>query len=433
VPVLRTERALATLFGFRRPTPLALRAREISKDRDGAHEHVDASMMSYRSSLCAVACAATLAAHARAQNAGASTGTAATDARALFLANCAMCHGETGDGKGVTQLEKPARSFKDGGFSYGNTPEAVLRTITNGIPGTPMPSFASALKEPDRKALAEYVISLGPPQTKASEAETILTVPSDRALFVRGKLPPIVDGASVRPRGLLVGTPDGFTFEYRVDDVRLLGVRQGAFVERMDWNERGGVPLKPLGKLVYTFGDGNPGPMLTLVGTGDRGTTPLTARLAATVTHDGRPSIAYILYSDSQPLRTREAWVEESPHASTSAIGSGFARSFAIEELGNGGRYALLVSSTKGAKTVAAADASEHSKHDWLARPRPDGAFEIELVRGLTQGEAFTVSGDDVRVEISLEPGAKRAIELVTLLAPAWNADVMAKWTKELQ
>src|SRR5712671_5473375 len=81
-------------------------------------------------------------------------------ARTLFLANCAQCHGETGDGKGTTKLDRDARSFQLGGFSYGNTPEALARSITFGIPGTPMPSFEKALKPEERKLLAEYVLLL---------------------------------------------------------------------------------------------------------------------------------------------------------------------------------------------------------------------------------------------------------------------------------
>ena len=38
-----------------------------------------------------------------------------------FAELCAPCHGATGDGKGTTVLDRPARSFKDGGFSFGNT------------------------------------------------------------------------------------------------------------------------------------------------------------------------------------------------------------------------------------------------------------------------------------------------------------------------
>src|SRR5262245_27648388 len=106
-----------------------------------------------RLSLCSLA-ALLLAAPNRAQDAR---------ARELFVKNCAACHGETGDGKGTTKLDRPARSFKDGGFSFGNTPEALFRTISVGIPGSPMPGFDSALSEDDRKLVAAFVVTLGPP------------------------------------------------------------------------------------------------------------------------------------------------------------------------------------------------------------------------------------------------------------------------------
>jgi mono/diheme cytochrome c family protein len=157
---------------------------------------------------------------------------------ASFVAQCAPCHGENGDGKGTTQLDRQARSFKDGGFSYGNTLPALYRSITTGIPGTPMPGFEFALAEDERRALAEYVLSLGPEDAIADTPEKVLVV-GERTLVVRGLLPPIVEGASERTRGLLIGTPAGTTFEYRADDVRLLGVRQGDFVERRDWVGRG--------------------------------------------------------------------------------------------------------------------------------------------------------------------------------------------------
>src|SRR5580765_1413354 len=110
----------------------------------------------------------------------------AQDARALFLQHCTSCHGETGDGKGTAQLDRPARSFEDGGFSHGNTSEAIFRTLTFGIPGTPMPAAPSVLTEADRKALAEYVISLGPSTEAVAIAETELPV-SSRPQFARGK------------------------------------------------------------------------------------------------------------------------------------------------------------------------------------------------------------------------------------------------------
>jgi mono/diheme cytochrome c family protein len=171
-------------------------------------------------------------------------------ARELFLKNCASCHGETGDGKGTAQLDRPARSFKDGGFSFGNTPEQLFKTISTGIPGSPMAGFDASLSEEERKVLARYVVTLGPPVEEVKAEDTILTV-RDRPLVVRGMLPPLAEGLPTHPRGLLIGDPSGITFEYSVDDVRLLALRQGGFVERTDWSGLGGTPLEPLGKVVY--------------------------------------------------------------------------------------------------------------------------------------------------------------------------------------
>jgi mono/diheme cytochrome c family protein len=169
----------------------------------------------------------------------------APDGRALFHLHCASCHGEKGDGRGTTVLDRPARSFQDGGFSFGNTPEALYRTITTGIPGTPMPGFESALLPAERRALAAHVLTLGPSTPPASPAAVIEV--TDRAVVVRGMLPGLAPGEPPIPRGLLIGLPGGTSFEYRADDVTLRAVRYGGFVERRDWTGRGGVPLKPLG------------------------------------------------------------------------------------------------------------------------------------------------------------------------------------------
>src|SRR6185295_1999320 len=66
-------------------------------------------------------------------------------ARGLFAKTCATCHGLDGSGQGPSVLDRPARNFKDGGFSFGNTADAIFNTISSGIPGTPMPAFADAL------------------------------------------------------------------------------------------------------------------------------------------------------------------------------------------------------------------------------------------------------------------------------------------------
>ena len=78
-----------------------------------------------------------------------------SDAQRLYSVHCVQCHGVSGDGQGTTKLDRPARSFKDGGFSFGNTKEALSKTIAYGIPGSQMPAFESALKPEERALLAE--------------------------------------------------------------------------------------------------------------------------------------------------------------------------------------------------------------------------------------------------------------------------------------
>lgn len=242
-------------------------------------------------------------------------------AKKLFLANCASCHGETGDGKGTTQLDRPARSFQDGGFSFGNTPEALFKTISTGIPGSPMAGFDSSLSEEERHLVAAYVVTLGPPITEVKEEDMILAV-KDRPLVVRGLLPSLGEGLPEHPRGLLIGDPSGITFEYRVDDVRLLALRQGGFVKRSDWTGRGGTALEPLGKVVHLVEGGKPQGTFTL----GAGTIELEARLAGS--HAGKKaSLSYHLVRGAHEV----AHVEEAPFVvNVDGVGTGYGRSFEL-------------------------------------------------------------------------------------------------------
>ncbi|MEZ6004514.1 MAG: cytochrome c [Planctomycetota bacterium] len=185
--------------------------------------------------------------------AGAGVGADVTDGTVLFASYCAPCHGEKGDGDGVVKLDRPARSFVKGGFSFGNTPEALMRTITNGIGGTPMPGFGETLTENQREALVQRVIELGPPQEAAPAPGQTEIVVHDRARVARGGLPPIAEGEAPVVRGLLVGNPDGLTWQYNADPLELLGVRQGKFVDRKDWSSRGGDALEPLGQVMFVL------------------------------------------------------------------------------------------------------------------------------------------------------------------------------------
>ncbi|MBX7099850.1 MAG: FTR1 family protein [Myxococcaceae bacterium] len=82
----------------------------------------------------------------------------------LFRTNCAVCHGEKGDG--VSELAKtmeprPA-SFVDPARLATLTPYRAYNTVTFGVSGTPMPAFPS-LSDAERWDLAFFVLTLAQP------------------------------------------------------------------------------------------------------------------------------------------------------------------------------------------------------------------------------------------------------------------------------
>jgi mono/diheme cytochrome c family protein len=254
------------------------------------------------------------------------------DPAELFARACATCHGLDGSGTGPTVLDRPARNFKEGGFSIGNTPEALFRTITHGIPGSPLPTGEQALSAEQRRVLAEHVLSLGPPQRQVSEEETRLVV-GDRPLVVRGILPPLEGGTDAVPRGLLVGTPDGLTFQYDLDGVRLLAVRAGEFVRRTDWGGRGGTPLEPLGQVVWQAGPEAPRPAWTArYIAGKAPDRSLRLQLLSTdVLGDSASLTGALVDADDEgrPLRL-DATLRESLGAAAAHGLSGFRRTLAV-------------------------------------------------------------------------------------------------------
>lgn len=191
--------------------------------------------------------------------------------------------------------------------------------------GAPAPIFTA---DESRYYAVEH---LAPP-------EGVELVVADRPLIVYGMLPPIAEGLAARPRALLIGRTDGTTLEYRTDDVRLLGIRQGRFVERTDWIGRGGTALQPLGQVVYLHQGGDPGPAFELsprsgVGRG-KDSIALGADLCGTWV---RGSDAGITYRLSTPDGRRIATVEESMRLVPCSVGTGFVRRFRIEAEGTSG------------------------------------------------------------------------------------------------
>ena len=246
----------------------------------------------------------------------------------IYSTHCAICHGEKGDGVGLVVLDRPARSFLQGGFSFGNTPEAIYRTISNGIGGTPMPGFEDALSEEQRRAVTDYVIAFGPDQIVVEEGATVLAV-KERPEVIRGGFPPVADGVGMTPRGLLIGGLDGLSFQYDASDLRLLAVRQGAFVERADWGDRGGAALKPLGQIIFLYNEGAPKASWTTED--EQGESiPLRAQLLATEVQESNVWVEYKLLLNDKHLAT----VRERGEAVTYGGWSGFRRSFEVSSAG---------------------------------------------------------------------------------------------------
>lgn len=346
--------------------------------------------------------------------------------RALYVANCAQCHGETGDGQGTTKLDRKARSFLDGGFSYGNTKDAIVRSITFGIPGTPMPSFEKGLTPEQRSALADYVIALGPERAPVDPAAKEMVV-RDRALVVRGKLPPIAAGGPEWPRGLAIGTPEGLSFEYRADDVRLVGVRAGAFVNRTDWEDRGGQPLEMLGQPVWTP-EGAPDVAGFTLGRLRAGLPEpgarATARLLATAVEGTAAWVEYELRADldGQPARVR---VRENARAFRGDLGSGFVlrRECRTEDRG------LYV----GCCDLGAGAASVFSGACVCALVA--GARPALVVARAPRAPSSVARSEGPRLLVELSPGKEQRIELLVLtdlpLFVTWDAALQERAVRE--
>ncbi|MGQ0552619.1 MAG: c-type cytochrome [Planctomycetota bacterium] len=374
--------------------------------------------------------------------------------RALFLQACATCHGADGGGQGSVTLDRPARSFRDGGFSFGNTNEALFRTISTGIPGSPMPGFESAYSETQRRELAEFVRSLGPAETAMDPDDAILVV-RDQPQVARGILPPIAEGLPLRPRGLLLGTLDGLSFEYCLDDLRLLGVRQGDFVRRADWTGRGGQALEPLGRLVWLDSSGSPtqhwlstwAPQLVSASTQEQGepvgptkTEVLRARLTDTRIQGDSAALHYELFRERSGVHERVARVEESVRAETRGTASGFTRQFQVELFSADTAVGLVTDVLHAAawevfRTAETGPAGTAGPTAWSVQPRPDGTVQLtglslstdaagSLVGGWIKSQRDISGVWFVPTEAKSAPSARGSITI--LLAPSWNPELEA-------
>lgn len=336
------------------------------------------------------------------------------DGRGLYLEHCAGCHGTNGDGRGTTELEVPARSFQDGHFTFGNTPEALFKTVGTGIPGrSPMPGFIGVLDEEQRWLVVEYVRTLLPPEEPVTPEQTILEV-SERPRVVRGLLPPVAEGLPERTRGLLVGYAEGLTFEYRVDDVRLLAVRQGGFADRRDWVGRGGDALAPLGAVIHLFGGGDPRATFALAEGGE----PLEARLTGSWVEGSEAGLSYALFDGGG---ARRAEVRESNRVRGLATGAAFERRLDLQ-LAPEEATPLTVEIASWGEPVEWLAAAE----PWHVARRPDGQYEAIRVEA-PGGVRAERRADALVLRVEAAGGAALELAAAFVTTPRWDPGVQAE------
>ena len=89
------------------------------------------------------------------------------EGRGLFVAECAGCHGLTGDGHGpdAPALSVPVPALSDLRAMAQRNDAELLAVIVEGVRGTPMPGFGRMLDDDARRSLVAFVrsLSLAPP------------------------------------------------------------------------------------------------------------------------------------------------------------------------------------------------------------------------------------------------------------------------------
>jgi mono/diheme cytochrome c family protein len=118
--------------------------------------------------------------------------------RVVYEQNCAVCHGTSGDGRGMAQmmLRTKPRDFREGIFKFRSTPtgslptdEDLFGTISKGLRGTGMIAQGH-LSEDERRAVVEYVKTFSERfRSRAPRSPVVVAEPPPRtpALVAKGR------------------------------------------------------------------------------------------------------------------------------------------------------------------------------------------------------------------------------------------------------
>jgi mono/diheme cytochrome c family protein len=93
----------------------------------------------------------------------------------IYQANCAVCHGDSGNGQTWVSgtLQPPPRNFTDPDVIQTLTRERMHDSITNGRPGTGMQPWKSRLSEDQIHAVIDYIratfMKIDPPHAEKTK------------------------------------------------------------------------------------------------------------------------------------------------------------------------------------------------------------------------------------------------------------------------
>ena len=213
-------------------------------------------------SLCAVP---TGSVRAAAQDIG--TEAQRESGEALYLRNCAQCHGEKGDGVGYAtpHLYPRPREFTRGNFKVRSTPSGELPThqdlvniIRRGMPYTSMPAWPT-LSDQEVSDLAYYLTTFSPDFSNVERAPQPVPLPSAPAATTEsielGK-ELYVENGCVKCHGTL-GRSDGPSAETLVDELDY-PIRSADLSK--SWTFRGGSSREDIFRTMTTGFNGTPMP-----------------------------------------------------------------------------------------------------------------------------------------------------------------------------
>jgi mono/diheme cytochrome c family protein len=228
----------------------------------------------------------------------AAQGNPVPDGRQVYMDNCSVCHGESGDGRSGARfgLKPPPASFVD---NYSGNRKQMQVVATHGIPGTAMVGWGTRLSDVEIAAAVDYILETfvednqGTPDPHAGLPGRPASAPESRTADVPAV--PLSSAAELRQQtgSLNVAAPKSAGADHpgAVPYARNCSVCHGENGEGAVWGREG-------------F---NPPPVDF---TEERATQGLSrARMIASVIH-GRPGTAMVGFGNRIPREEIEAMVD---------------------------------------------------------------------------------------------------------------------------